>query len=343
MDTIMLLEELVKADGISGFESDASEFLEKKLASYCESTEIKKNGTVLGFLNKFSDNKKTVLLEAHLDRVGLCVSEIKEDGFVSFKAMGGVDERILPASEVWIKGKKPCFGIIGAVPPHLKSASDGDDTTRISDLLIDTGLTKEEAEECFSVGTPVLLASEFCVLQNGRVSSAALDNRAGIASIFECIELIKGKDLPFNVCIAFTVGEELGLLGAKTLIGENPPDLAVVIDVTQGRTLDSDSSGTFPLGSGVVICRGPNLHYEITKSIINLAKEKEIPFDIEVASGSTGTNAWVLQISGKGVPCALLSIPLRYMHTTVETVDTEDIKNTGKLLAEVLQGGVTIA
>ncbi len=344
MDTELLLEELVAPDGISGFEKDMSEFLKQKLEEFCFSTEVKENGTVFAALNEPSGDKKTIVIEAHLDRIGLCVSDIKDGGFVGFKTLGGVDERILPASEVSIKGKKDCFGVIGALPPHLRSSSDeGNVSLNISDMVIDTGLSKELAEEYFSVGSPILLLSEFCKLQNGKVSSAALDNRAGITSIFECLAEVKDKELPVNVYIAFAVGEELGLLGARTLLDGDEPDLAVVIDVTHGKTYDSECANTFALGTGVAICRGPNLHYEITNRIIALADEKNIPYDIDVAGGNTGTNAWVLQIAGKGVPCALLSIPLRYMHTTVEVVDIEDIKNTGRLLAEILKGGACVA
>lgn len=343
MDIVEFTKELVKTDGISGFESDIAEFLKEKLKTYCPDANIRKDGAVFGTFGKMDRDKKTILIEAHLDRIGLCVSEILDDGFLKFKALGGVDERILPASEVLIKGKTQCFGVIGALPPHLKGDADEEGSTQVSDMVIDTGLTKEEAEEIFSVGTPILLKSMFCKLQNGLISSAALDNRAGVASVFACLEEIKGKELPVNLCIAFTPGEELGLLGARTLASEGHFDLAVVIDVTHGKTHDSSSFGTTPLGSGVAICKGPNLCTEKTNKLINLAKEKEIPFETEVAAGNTGTNAWVLQISGEGIPCILLSIPLRYMHTTVETVDKEDIKNTGILLKEMLLGGKEIA
>ena len=177
----------------------------------------------------------------------------------------------------------------------------------------------------------------------GRISSAALDNRAGMTAVFECLELIKNRETPVNVNVAFTTGEELGLHGARTLLCGDLPDAAIVVDVTHGRTPDSTDFDTFPLGSGAIICRGPNVHYDMTYTAIETAKKKDIPYDIEVAPGNTGTNAWVLQTAGTGVPCVLLSIPLRYMHTVVETVDAEDIKNTGKLLAELVCGGDLLA
>ena len=344
MYTKNLLKKLTSEIGISGYEYDFSCAVKKILDEYCEKTIVEKSGNVKGFLAPFDKTKKTVLLEAHLDRIGLVVSEVIENGFLKFRAMGGVDERILPASEVYVLGREVCYGVIGEVPPHIKGSNDSlSQAPKILDMLIDTGLSSEETKEKISVGDPILLRAEFTELADGKVSSAALDNRAGMASVFECLERIKDKELPVNVCVAFTIGEEMGLLGARTLGFENEIDLAVVIDVTHGKTHDSQSEGTFELGTGPIICRGPNLHYEKTNKIIALAEEKEIPFEVEVAPDNTGTNAWALQTMEMGIPCALVSIPLRYMHTTVETVCIEDIKNTARLLSEIVSGGDTVA
>ncbi len=344
MYTQKLLKELTSEIGISGYEYDFSRTVKKILDKYCEKTIIEKSGNVKGFLTPFDKTKKTVLLEAHLDRIGLVVSEVLDNGFLKFRTMGGVDERILPASEVYVLGREVCFGVIGEIPPHIKGNSDSlNQAPKISDMLIDTGLSTEEVSKKISVGDPILLRSQFLELEDGKISSAALDNRAGMTAIFECLELIKGKTAPVNVCVAFTIGEEMGLLGARTLDFELEPDLAVIVDVTHGKTHDSKSLGTFELGTGPIICRGPNLHYEKTNKIIDLAQKTEIPFDVEVAPDNTGTNAWALQTMEMGIPCALVSIPLRYMHTTVETVCTDDIKNTARLLSEIVSGGDKIA
>lgn len=344
MNTQNLLKELTDGIGISGFESDFSGTVKKILDKYCEKTIVEKSGNVKGFLNLPDKTKKTILLEAHLDRIGLVVSEVLDGGFLKFRTMGGVDERILPASEVYVLGREVCFGVIGEIPPHIKGSNESlKNAPKISDMLIDTGLSSEEVKKKISVGDPILLKSDFTKLADGKVSSAALDNRAGMASIFECLEQLKDKKIPVNVCVAFTTGEEMGLLGARTLGFESEPDLAVVVDVTHGKTHDSQKSGTFELGAGPIICRGPNLHYEKTNKIIALAEEKKIPFDVEVAPDNTGTNAWALQTMEMGIPCALVSIPLRYMHTTVETICIEDIKNTARLLSEIVSGGDCIA
>ena len=269
-----------------------------------------------------------------------------QNGFVSFTALGGVDERILPASEVYILGKSRVYGVIGAKPPHLIKKTDKSETEglHIRDLLIDTGLDSSAARELIGVGDPILLRSEYTPLLGSRACSAALDNRAVIAAVLTLLEKVSDADLPYNLLISFTSGEELGLHGAYSANFDTVPDLAVVIDVTHGTTHDSPKNFTsFPLGCGAVICRGPNLRGDITDRIIGLAKESEIPYAIEVAAGCSGTNAWAFQISRGGIPCALISIPLRYMHTTVEVIDTNDIAAVGLLLEKIVTGGVDLA
>lgn len=337
MDIIKLLEELTQEAGISGYEADFAVSVCKRLKTYCDDVKINKTGSVIGMLKKRDEAKKTVLLEAHLDRIGLVVSECEENGFVRFKPLGGIDERTLPASEVYILGKERIYGVIGALPPHLKSVAN--ENVGYCDMMIDTGLSTADTKEKISVGDPILLKSELVRLNGGIVASGALDNRAGMAAIFECLDILKDRDLLYNIQVAFTSGEELGLHGARTLSGLDAPDLAVVVDVTHGKTHDFVGSEAFSLGAGAIICKGPNLHYDFTNRFVSLAEEKGILYDVEVAAGSSGTNAWALQTAGNGIPCVLVSVPLRYMHTAVETVDTADIEGVARLLAEAIGGG----
>ncbi len=333
-----LLKELTRLDGVSGNESIVALWLKGYLKKRGCNAEINKSGSVIAYLTEPDPDKKTILLEAHMDKIGLVVSSIEEGGFLKFRAIGGVDERTLPASEVYVLGRERIYGVIGALPPHLKGSGKAEDGTKIENMLIDTGLSAEELNEKISVGDPVILKSQFCTLLDGRVSSAALDNRAGIAAVLRTLEMLGDKTLDFNVKLAFTVGEELGLLGART-IDCSDVDLAIVVDVTHGQTPDAKTEGTFRLGSGAVICRGPNLDYNITNKVIKTAENNKIPYMIEVAAGNTGTNAWVIQTLELGVKCVLLSIPIRYMHTAVETVDTGEVETTAELIAECIKGG----
>lgn len=342
MSIITMTKELLKIPGLSGFEYDIAEAVCEKLKKYCPDARVTKTKSVVGNMTCKNADEPTVMLEAHLDRIGLIVKAVDEKGFVSFDTLGGVDERILPGAEVWILGKERCFGVIGAKPPHITGKDEEKQGVRAENLLIDTGLG-ENASEVISVGDPILLDFCFCELLNGRISSAALDNRVSMAAIFEVLENIKEKDLAVNVAVAFTSGEEMGLQGAYTVTREVTPDFAIILDVTYGRTPDCEEIDTFPLGSGVAIMRGPNVHYEMTKKIIDIAKKRNIPYEIEVAPRNSGTTAWAIQNSMGGIPCAVLSIPLRYMHTTVETVDVSDVENVCRLIEEIVCGGEIVA
>ncbi len=339
---IKTTKELLAISGISGYEGNFAEYVCKKLKKFCPDARVTKANCVLGTMPSKNTDAPMIMLEAHLDRIGLIVSGVDENGFISFKTLGGVDERILPACEVRILGKKEVFGVIGAKPPHLMSKTEEDEGLKIEDMLIDTGLGTK-ACDVISVGDPIMLESDFFELMDSRISSPALDNRLSMAAVFEILERLKDKELPYNVCVAFASGEELGLQGAYTVVDQCQPDLAIVIDVTYGSTPDACGCETFPLGSGAAICRGPNVHYEMTKQVMKIAKEKEIPYEIEVAPRSTGTNAWAIQTSGSGVPCIVLSIPLRYMHTTVETADLNDAASVCRLICEIICGGEVVA
>ncbi len=336
------LKELTNYEGISGNEGQITKQLKTLLDNFCIKAEINKTGSVTAFLGEPDSRKKTILIEAHMDRIGLVVSEITDDGFLKFMALGGVDERTLPASEVYVLGKERLFGVIGALPPHLKPSGEKDSGIKIENMLIDTGYSRDELKEKVSVGDPVILKSKFTELLHGKVSTGAIDNRAGISAVLQVLKYLEGKNLEYNIKVAFSVGEELGLLGARTL-DLSGTDLAIVVDVTHGQTPDAKTEGTFPLGSGAVISRGPNLDYDITNRLISFAQKQDISYSVEVSAGNTGTNAWVIQTLEQGIKCVLISIPLRYMHTSVETVDTADIKSAAQLIAKFIEGGSIFA
>jgi len=342
MSIIETTKELLNIPGLSGYEADIAKYACEKLKKYCSDARFTKTNCVVGTIESKNPEAPTIMLEAHLDRIGLIVSSVDENGFVEFSTLGGVDERILPTAEVYIFGKEKVYGVIGAKPPHITSKDEAKKGVKAENMLIDTGLG-EKAQEIISVGDPIMLDSRFLELLNGRISSAALDNRVSMAAVFEILDELKDQELPVNLAVAFTSGEEMGLQGAYTVTNEVVPDLAVILDVTYGRTPDCEESDTFPLGSGAAILRGPNVHYDMTKKVMDVAKEKGIPYEIEVAPRNSGTTAWAIQVSRCGVPCVVISIPLRYMHTTVETVDLFDVDCVCRLVKEIICGGEVIA
>lgn len=334
------LKELCSISGLSANESLIAKHLCNELTILGLNAEIDCYGNVHGIKKSAIPNSKTILLEAHLDQIGLMVSGIDENGYIKFVNLGGVDERILPGMKVEIQSKNPIIGIIGSIMPDKAKEEKNH---KIEALRIDTGMTEEEAKKKIKVGDLINIQGKVCELICNKVSGPAMDNRSGVLSILLCLEKIKDIDTNYNIHVLFSTQEELGLHGAYTGAKSSSADAAIVVDVTHGTTPDTkDETGVFPLGCGAVICRGPNLHYEYSKQLIKLAKDKDIPYVTEVASGGSGTTAWAMQVVEKGIPVMLVSIPLKYMHTNVETLQINDIEAVAELLYYSVKGGITL-
>ncbi len=327
-NTEKTLEYLSSAYGISSDEQVFSNVLKPVLDRLCDSTSIDKNGNLTGYINGSSN--KTIMFEAHMDRIGLTVTNICDDGTLSFTNLGGVDERILPYAEVIVCGKDMIDGFIQ--PLNDKKSF------KIEDFCIRT--ERKDVKELVSVGDKVVLSTEFVKLCGTVVSGAAFDNRAGILAILKAISGIKNnKYNKYNIVVLFSTQEELGLHGAYKY--ESKPDACVVIDVTHGETRDTKGeTGVFPLGAGAVICKGPSLDFNLANQLVSICKDNNIPYDIETATGSSGTTAWVFQT--KDIPSMLVSIPLKYMHTNLETLDLSDIESVSKLLNIIAEGGIKV-
>ena len=339
------IAELSSQIGLSGSEKPIANYLEKKLKSLSIQTEIDRFGNVHGRMPAAVQPAKTLLLEAHMDQIGLMISGIDDGGYLKFVNLGGVDERILCGMEVKILSAPPCYGVIGAYTPNLEDDEKKKRrNAKLEELRIDAGLSAEAARENIRVGSGVVMQAECTKLMDGKLSGMAMDNRAGVAAILECIANLQEEILPYNLEILFSTQEELGLHGAYTGIIPGMADAAIAVDVTHGTTPDSkEETGVFPLGSGAVICRGPNLHYDYTKQLISLARGQGVSHEIEVASGGSGTTAWAIQMIGTGIPVMLVSIPLRYMHTNVETLAVRDVQAVVQLLTAAAKGGVRLA
>ncbi len=328
---------LTGISGISGGEFPVRQYLEERLQKLNMNPEVDENGNLFGTLRCKQKNAKTILLEAHMDRIGFMVSGIENDGSLRFVTVGGVDERILPGLEVLVEGKELCPGVV-----VLKETKEKDKNPKCQNFRIETGWNQEETEKRISVGDFIGMVSDSVELLGEKLSGGAMDNRAGIGAVLCCLEQLQGKELPYHLQVLFSTGEETGLQGAYT--ANLSADAAIVIDVTHGMTPDTkEEVGVFPLGSGAVICRGPNLHYDYTKQLLALAKERGIPYAIEVAAGSSGTTAWAIQTANGGIPCMLVSIPLRYMHTNLETLAVSDVQAVSELLVSAVMGGISLA
>lgn len=299
------------------------------MARFLDKTETDAFGNVYGIRKCGKKGAKCLLLDAHLDEIGLVVTG-RKDGFLTFTTLGGVDARILPACEVEVLSSPVRRGVITVSPPHLLSAEEMEKAIKIEDLYIDIG----EGAENVEIGTPVVFDSQPLRLRENYISARALDDRASLAAILAAVDMLKGKKLAFDIVVVASAQEELGLRGATVAGYKVNPDWAIAVDVTHAITPGVDKSSAFPSGSGAAIGVGPNMTKTVSDALIAVAKDKKIPHTIEVCSGASGTNAWALQTVREGIATGLLSIPLKYMHTPVETVKKSDVEAVAKLILE---------
>lgn len=332
MNQIESLEKLCSLPAVTGFELNSSKALAEMLMPLVNKVNIDAFGTVTGILKCSIPNAKTVLLDAHFDQIGFIVTEVLDGGFLRFISVGGVDPRMLMGCEVTILTNNPIYGVICSIPPHLSSEEDRKNAIPVHEMLIDTGLLDAKVP----IGTPIIFSKPLISLSKDIVCSKCLDDRAGIQAILQALKQLNKYDLKVNVAVLFSAQEEITSLGAITGAFRLRPDIAIAVDVSHAHTPDAPSGETFEFGGGTMIGVGPNMNTHLTKSLIRLARAEDIPYQLEVMEGSTGTNAWNIQISTCGTAQALLSIPLKYMHTPIETVKLCDIDATANLIAAFL-------
>lgn len=328
--TIELLKELIQTVGVSGCEENIVALLRKKLSSYGDVTVDNMNNVFCTFGEGYH-----FLLDAHLDEIGLIVTDITDDGFIKFSNCGGIDARPLPAMEVSVWGREEVKGIISTLPPHLQSASDEKKIPKLSELAIDTGLTKDKLEKLVSLGDRITFKRNFTPLLNGLVSASCLDDRSGVAAILMCLDEL--KNLGCKVTVMFSSQEEVGTRGAKVGPYAKSVDEAISVDVSFALTPGCDKSECGELSKGAMIGFSPILDKEISRNLVDAAEKNSIPYQCEIMSGRTGTNADVISISEKGIKTALISIPEKYMHQRVEVVDTADVESVSRLICAYIK------
>ena len=336
MNIKSILKQLTNEIGVSGDEFFASGIAAELLKEYADDVQIDSFGNVTGVVMSSRSSAETLMLDAHIDQVGYIVTDIDEKGFVSVGSCGSPDLKMTLAQSVTIHGKEDINGVVSTLPPHVQKENGAPE---IGDISIDIGMNKEQAEKIISQGDRVTINSCFKELYGDMVSAPAIDDRSGVCAILSALELLKEKDTVYNLAISFSAQEETGERGAKQTSFRFQPDKCIAVDVSFGRTPDSAPKESAELGSGVMIGFSPALDKDMSESLRKLAKQKNIPFTVEVMPDSTGTNADAVSVSGKGVKCCTLSFPIRYMHTPVETVDLKDIENTAKLICEYVLGG----
>ena len=326
-----LVQALCSASGVSGEESGAGAAVLGLLGAG-SGAGIDSQGSVLYPLYQNPDKTAPhLMLEAHLDEIGMMASRVDDNGFVHIAPCGGLDRRLLMGLEVLVHAQKapePLPGIQSACP------ADSDKTPKTSELFVDVGLCAQRAKALICPGDRITTVSPARQLLGTRVSSKALDNRAGCAVLLRAAQLLQGETLPCSVTLAFCSQEETGGTGAKTAAFRVNPTHALAVDVSFAYTPDAPRDECGDLGAGAMIGIAPILDNASVQLLRRLACQHEIPHQLEVLGSSTGTDADSIAPCRCGVKTSLVSVPLKYMHTPIEVVDLEDIESCAQLLAQ---------
>lgn len=319
---------------ISGQEKLSSEGLLSIAKDYFDEYKIDDLGNHLFIKRCAKKNAPLIMIDAHFDEIGMLVKEIKDDGFLTVCAVGGLDSTIMQASRVVIYGKETIYGVISSTPPHLRS-HEKEDTIEVEKLLIDTGYSGKALRELVEIGTPVGFEPVYHELMNDRITGKGLDNKACAATALYALTNTKKEELAGDVCLLLSCFEETARCGgvapaAFSLL----PDYAMVIDVNLARVPDTPKSDTVVMGDGVSVSISAVTDKRLTDMTVELCKEKNIKHQRIAAPSSTGTNATALNLVGGGVPVVDVGLPLKNMHTYTELVDLSDSAELSRLVKE---------
>lgn len=337
MEAIDLIEILTKTNGVSGDETSVSETIAELCAPFAEvPVEIDNFNNVICTLHAPKEGEPHLLLEAHLDEIGFMVSSITEAGMLQVVPCGGIDCRLQAATPVlvWGRPKSPIPGVVGYLPPTL----DGDSRSmpKADEMVIDIGYySKEKSKTLVTCGDRITADIPTMQLRNNRVTGKALDNRSGCAAVLLAGEMLAAcRDrLRCGVTLLFGSMEEVGSFGTQAAVFRTAPTHAIVVDVSFSATHDMPIQ-KYPgkLGGGPMIGYAPVLPKDLSRHLETLARKNGIPCQTEVMGGRTGTDADVIAATRAGIKTGLLSIPQRYMHTPVEVIDTQDVRQTALLM-----------
>lgn len=336
MDIRKTLQELSALSGPSGYERPVARRAVELMRESLDEANVDRFGNAVGVRLCGKPGAPKLLLDAHLDEIGLIVTGI-EDGFLRFQSIGGVDPRMLPDRELTVMTDPPIFGVVACLPPHVLSSEDMKKSIPISELYIDVGMSQAEAEKAVPIGTPITFRAGCFPLGEEELCGKSMDDRSCFVTLLRAAELLKDKPLDVDLYLMGSTREEVSGAGAKVGTYGINPDYCVAVDVTHGRTPDGPKDRTCTLFGGPAIGVGPNMTRWMTERMVSKAKEHDIPYQLEVMSGHTGTNGWGMQVTREGVATSVVSLPLKYMHSPIEVLAVEDIEQVAALIAAFAQ------
>lgn len=326
----MMKENLMKLCNAAfiGSEHEAAEIAADMLKPFVDEIKTDLTGSVFGFINGESD--KTILIEAHIDEIGFTVTNVLENGFLRVSKVGGIDIRVLPSQTVIIHGKTNICGVFTSTPPHLAKDKSGE-FSELDEIFVDTGI--KNVGDYVKIGDFVTFDTTATELMNNYVTAKSIDDRSGCAAMIEVAKNIKGNSKPKdNIIILLASGEELGNRGARIGAFGRNIDEALIVDVSFAVSPGAPTDKCGKCGEGVMIGVSPILDKNMRNTLVSIAQERKIPYQLEAMSGLTSTDADVVTVTEHGIKTALLSIPIKYMHTPIETVYLPDIKAVSDLI-----------
>jgi endoglucanase len=332
------LEALLTATGPSGYETPAAEVWRESARAFAGEVASDTVGSSVARVAA-ADGSPLIGLVGHIDEIGLVVKHITDEGVLRFGTIGGWDPQILVGQRVTLQtASGPVPGVVGRKPIHLLEDDDRKQVAKFEQMYIDIGAaSRDDAARLVAVGDPAVIAAQPVELANGRVASKAMDNRLGSYVVLEAARRVASEEASqWGVAAVAAAQEETTFAGARTSAFALDLQACIVVDVTFSSDvpdIDAARTGEAKLGHGVQIARGATLHPRMTQLLIETAEAENIPYTVAVPGRNSGTDADAIHFARAGVPCGLVSVPLRYMHSPVETVQLADVEHAIELLA----------
>ncbi len=335
IDLSEFLPELLRQPGLSGTEAPVRDFLAARWQPLADDLLVSPIGTLTALRRGSApEPRPRVLFAAHMDTIGMMVSKV-EGEFLHIAPIGGLDPRVLPGQAVTVFTESNALpGLLVAPPDRLLPPEMRGKPVPLTHLLVDTGLNARQVARRVRVGDRVAFAQPPEMLGEETIMGPGLDNRASVAAFTLALEAMQGRTPAWDVYFSATVQEEETLGGAQTIAYELRPDVAVAVDVSFATGPGVGEAKGFPLGEGILLGFGPNIHPKVHAAVKAVAERLEIPYHVEYLPTHSGTDAMALQVAAAGAASMVVSIPLRYMHTPVEMVSLKDIRRAARLLAE---------
>jgi putative aminopeptidase FrvX len=344
-DIAALLKTFADVHGMSGYEDDVAALLRQELEPLTDEVTIDTMGNVIGIRN---GQGPTIMVAAHMDEIGAMVSHIDDDGYLKMVPVGGWSDQTILGQRVIIHTRdgKTLLGVVGSRPPHVMDADERKKLIKIKDMFVDCGATgvANAAELGVEVGSPITIDRDLCRLGNDFVTGKALDNRAGVVMMISALRLLKRKKVRATIQAVGTVQEEVGLKGARTSAYGLTPDVAIATDVT----IPGDNPGVSRSESPVAAGKGPTITIidaagrgvisprPVIKWLRESAEKASIPYQLQVGNGGS-TDATAISITKSGIPCSVVSVPTRYIHSPVEVLSLRDLEQGGALIAAAIE------